>query len=131
MKKAVKRSENYSQVCVWPGCLLNENGKPNKENIKSFEDFMMENLQVRIKFLEVIITGPDIENGIPVSDTGGRHDVFFAIHKDDVGKFAIPRFQFGIRWIEDVLGNGNYRSPIYPDYVFDYVTWNKENIKFP
>ena len=28
------------------------------------------------------------------------------IADDDIGKFAVPRLQMGIRWWEDVLGNG-------------------------
>ncbi len=71
-------------------------------------------------------TGPDRdENGIAVPETGGRHDVFFAVHNDDVMRFAIPRLQMGIRWIEDVLENEARETEhsIYPERVKEYRTW--------
>jgi len=116
----VQRKENYHQVCVVHGLVVEDS------EIKEFEEKIEEVLHARIQFLETIVTGPDLENEKPVKDTGGRHDVFFAVHKDDVVKFAVPRMKFGIRWIEDVLAEWNYSSPIYPKRVFDYCTWNKE-----
>jgi len=117
----VARKEGYSQVCVWPGTIV------GKGEEKKMEEFFKDELNVRVQFLEVIETGPDQdEAGNPVEDTGGRQDVFLAVHEEDVQSFAIPRLQFGIRWIEDVLANGNYRDKIYPARVFDYKTWNAD-----
>jgi hypothetical protein len=114
----IKKKENYNQVCVWPGVLV----KDDKEN--DFEQFIFDNFnETRIQFLETIITLPDKKDGNDVEGTGGRHDVFFAVHKDDIGKFTVPRLIAGIRWIEDVLSRGNYQSPIYPKRVFEYKTW--------
>lgn len=31
----------------------------------------------------------------------------FYVHDDDIGRFAVKRLLYGIRWWEDVLGNGN------------------------
>lgn len=120
-KENVKLEDNYSQVCIWPACYTD--GK-----VQEFIDLMKKEFDIRIQYLEEITTGPDIENGKPVPETGGRIDLFFAVHNDDVGKFSIPRFTVGIRWIEDVLAKGNYRSPIYPKRVFDYCCWNHENL---
>ena len=123
--------EQYKQVCVWPGCVVKEPDNID-ESVKVFEKTMKEQFDVRVKYLEEIDTLPDTkEDGSIVEDTGERTDLFFSVHEEDVGKFAIPRLKFGIRWIEDVLANGNYRSNIYPDHVFKYVTWNNENITFP
>ena len=58
---------------------------------------------VRIKFKCEVETLPDIENGKAVPDTGGRNDLFFYVHEDDIPKFALPRLQMGIRWWEDVI----------------------------
>ena len=116
-EKNIERKENYSQVCVWPGTLLNEN------EIPEFEKWILDQFGTRVQFLETIVTKPDKENGKAVEGTGGRHDVFFAVHKDDINKFAVPRLSVGIRWIEDVLDKNNYRCKIYPQRVNEYKNW--------
>ena len=119
MSENVKTEAPFTQVVVWPGTLV------APEQIAEFEAFMLTELKARVKYLETIFTGPDIENGCPVEGTGGRADVFFAIHAEDIGKFAIPRFQYEMRWIEDVLGNELMKGEvsIYPARVRDYRTW--------
>ena len=114
--------EGFSQVCVWRGCLV------GKEKIEEFTKFMLDEFKTRIQYLEEIETNPDTEpeGKRPVEGTGGRNDLFFAVHKEDVGKFSIPRLVVGIRWIEDVLAKGNYRSKIYPPRIFKYCRWNEK-----
>jgi hypothetical protein len=76
--------------------------------------------------METITTGPDRdENGNASFETGGRVDTIFAVHDDDVMKFAVPRLAMGIRWIEDVLDNEARETEhsIYPDRVKEYRTW--------
>ena len=115
--------KEFEQVCVWPGTVV------GKEKIEDFERFIEDIFKTRIQYLEEISTFPDTDStGKVDSETGGRNDVFFAIHNEDVGKFAVPRLQYGIRWIEDVLAEGNYTSKIYPTRVFDYCCWNKEHL---
>jgi hypothetical protein len=95
--------ENYNQLCVWEGTLVGE------DLINDFEKFFNEEMGVRVKFSEEVKTLPTpYEEG-----TGGRNDVFFYIHDEDVMKFAVPRMTMGIRWWEDVLGNGN--GVLYPE----------------
>jgi hypothetical protein len=113
----VERKKGFEQVCVWPGTLIKEN------EIKDFEEWILNEFKTRAQYLETIETEPDIKNGKITEGTGGRHDVFFAIHKEDVGKFSIPRLSVGIRWVEDVLAKGNYKNKIYPKRVFKYKTW--------
>lgn len=122
MQGNVQRRENYNQVCVWAATIVVDEQTCSKD----FEDFILKESGVRVQYLEEIKTKPDTINGKPDPETGGRNDVFFAVHNDDVGKFAIPRLKIGIRWIEDVLAECNYRSPIYPKRVFEYCIWNKE-----
>ena len=113
------RSEDYNQVCVWPGTILPET------HIEKFVKHFEEN-GFRIQHLETLRTGPDLDStGKPIDGTGGRSDVLFAIHNDDVMKFAIPRMQMGIRWIEDVLDNEARANDysIYPARVQEYRTW--------
>ena len=58
---------------------------------------------VTVKFETQVKTLPDTPK---CTKTGDRNDIFFYIADDDIGKFAVPRLQMGIRWWEDVLGNG-------------------------
>jgi len=112
----------YKQVCVWASTLV-EKGKE-----KEFEDFMKNEYKIRVRFLEVIETFPDRDNkGNNVEGTGGRSDVFFYIHSDDIKKFAIPRLRMEppVRWVEDVLDNmKDPKNPeIYPERVTEYRSW--------
>lgn len=121
----VIRKEHYDQVCVWPGTLVTDPSSdvPLTEQIKVFEECMAKD-GMRVQYLEEIKTRPDQypdKNEVP--GTGGRNDLFFAMHKDDVGPNAVKRLAMGIRWIEDVLAPINYHSPIYPQRVFDYRSW--------
>lgn len=115
----VKTQEPYTQVCVWPGVIV------GTDKILDFQAFMFTEFGVHVKYLEEIKTAPDMENGFPVEGTGGRNDLFFAVNTPDLGKFAIPRLQAGIRWIEDVLANELHRDngSIYPERVKGYRTW--------
>lgn len=120
----VQRLENYGQVCVWPACLVVQDENTRDQEITEFIEIMKEKMNVHVQYLEEIKTLPDLdENEKPIPNTGGRNDLFFAVHKDDIMHFSIPRLQIGIRWIEDVLAKGNYRSPIYPERVFEYCSW--------
>lgn len=115
MNTNIKIKEGFQQVCVWPGVLVREGEE------KDVTDFFLKEMSTRIQFLETIVTEPDMEDGYPVEGTGGRHDILFAVHNDDVANFAVPRLKMGIRWIEDVYGNGH--GDIYPDRVSEYRCW--------
>jgi hypothetical protein len=55
-------------------------------------------------------TNPEL--GETLEQSGGRNDLFFFVHDEDVAKFAIPRLQMGIRWWEDVVSY-NHGSYLY------------------
>ena len=88
--------KEFNQLCVWPGTVVGNSKKVQKDFIKFFKDEM----GVTVKYETEVKTLAD-ETG-----PGGRNDLFFYIADDDIGKFAIPRLSMGIRWWEDVLGNG-------------------------
>lgn len=111
----VTLKEGFVQVCVWPGTLV------GKDNVADFEQFVLDELGTRVQYLEEVTTAPDMRNGFPVEGTGGRNDVLFAVHNEDVMKFAVPRFQFGMRWLEDMYGNGH--GALYPERVAEYQCW--------
>ncbi len=98
--------ENYNQICVWQGCSLGDT------TIEEFESSMVEMFNVRVTFLEEIETVPT-EDG-----PGGRLDILFKIHKDDIDHFAIPRLTVGIKWWGNVLDNSGeeYCSEITDKY---------------
>ena len=89
---------NFNQLCVWPGTVLGESTP------KDLEDFFKDEMGVRVKYHTEVETLPDVDdNGNILTGTGGRNDLFFFIHDDDIGKFSVPRLQMGIRWWEDVI----------------------------
>jgi hypothetical protein len=115
----MENNNNYTQLCVWQGVLLD--GFTTQE----FENWMLENFGTRIKYETEIKTLPDLDkHGNAIPDTGGRNDVFFYAHAEDIGKFAVPRLQAGIRWWEDVVGY-NDNSHLYPKEILDkyQLTW--------
>jgi hypothetical protein len=120
----------YEQVCIWPGTLV-VNDTPSKETpeqlanmtpeerINEFKTFMKDQFGVRIEYLEEVRTNPDLDDsGKPISETGDRNDLFFVIHKDDIGKFAVPRLQAGIRWYEDVVSYNGHAN-LYPKEILE------------
>ncbi len=119
---AVTLKPDFEQVCIWPACIV------SADKIAEFEAFFVSDFNgVRIQYLEEILTNPDRDSdGDPVMNTGGRNDVFFAVHKDDIAKFAVPRLQMGIRWVEDALASHNHSAHLYPSYVREYLTWDAD-----
>ena len=97
----------FNQLCVWPGTVMDESTP------QDLVDFFQENFNTRIQFEQEVITNPDLDgSGYPIEGTGGRHDLFFYVHDDDVAVFAIPRLTMGIRWWEDVVSY-NDNSHLY------------------
>lgn len=116
MDENVKLQEGFSQVCVWRDVVL------GGDTVENFVAWFMATFNTRIQFLEEIKTNPDVDElGKPIPGTGGRNDIFFAVHNDDIGKFAVPRLSYGISWIEDLYLNGY--AYLYPERVANYRTW--------
>ena len=108
--------ESFHQVCVWPGTNV------ETSEIADFERFFLNEFKTRIHFLETVVTGPSINGDIPIPGSGGRHDVFFAIHDDDVMHFATTRLALGIRWVDDAMQDS---ASIWPDHIREYTNSNK------
>ena len=104
----------FNQLCVLQGCLMLEGGA------KELESFFKDEMGVKVKFETEVKTLPDKPG---CTETGGRNDIFFYIEDNDISKFAIPRLNMGIRWYEDVLGNGG--GKLYPTEVLEKYekTW--------
>ena len=106
-----KTTENpFTQLCVWP------NNNLGDSTPEQFEEIMLKELGWRVKFADIVTTLPDMDEvGNEVPETGGREDLFFYLHTDDIEKAAVYRLGMGIRWWEDVVGNGNH--VIYPKEI--------------
>lgn len=119
--------EYFTQVVVWPGTIV------GLDQIQEFVEFMQEELGVRVKYISELKTKADwFSTYEDTKGSGGRNDVLFYIHSDDIEKFAIPRFQYGMQWLEDVLNNELRLNrelgipedySIYPRHIFEYCTW--------
>ena len=104
----------FNQLCVLQGTIMPEGGA------KELEAFFKNEMGVTVKFETEVKTLPDAPE---CTETGGRNDVFFYVADDDIGKFAVPRLSMGIRWYEDVLGNGG--DKLYPTKILEKYekTW--------
>lgn len=106
-------NNQFNQLCVWPGTMMGDS------TAKDFENFFAEQ-GFRVMFCEEVVTNGSAER----NEEGGRHDVLFYIHDEDIRKFALPRLSMGIRWWEDVVyyndGAYLYSEEILKKYP---VTW--------
>ena len=107
--KNIELKEGFNLVVVWPGTTVPEGEE------KEFEAFIEDTFGVEAQYLE------QIETKRNSTSSGGRVDLFFAV-KGNIGKFAVQRLAYGMRWLEDVLSDVNYNieDPFYPSRVFDY-----------
>jgi hypothetical protein len=131
MKKLIiMNTENkFTQLCVWPGVVLEKENGPGQRILMEPEEFEEEVTKmfggVRIKYKCEQKTLPDLnEDGTPDPETGGRNDVFFYVHTDDIESFAVPRLKAGIRWWEDVVGY-NDNTHLYTEEFLEEnpLTW--------
>ena len=90
-------------LTLWPGTLVRKSDLKGPEGIHAF---------FKITPVGCVETLPDSIDGEEVSGTGGRVDFFFFVNITDVPKFALKRFEFGMRWWEDVYFNEG--EDIYP-----------------
>ncbi len=101
----------FSQLCVWPGTVL----KNDTKSIEEFVQYISTEFDTRVRYETQTKTLPDIHDDKIVEGTGGRNDILFYVHKDDVMKFSLPRFKIGVRWWEDIFFNNNQH--IYEDDI--------------
>jgi hypothetical protein len=113
------KKEDFTQLCVWQGVVL------DGFTIDEFRQWMLDNFNARIKFEREVQTLPDLdEYGNPIPETGGRNDVFFYVHSDDIQHFAVPRLKAGIRWWEDVVGYNDNKHLYSEEVLNNYpLTW--------
>jgi len=97
----------YEQLVVAEGYAYEEKDK------KEFFDLFKKHHFHKPKIVGVVITLPSKDkNGKNIPETGGRKDFFFYINNKDIERFSIWRFNYGMRWWEDIFYNN--QQDIYP-----------------
>lgn len=101
-----QRDKNYKQVCV----IHNMNLPSTRYETFNKTLASVFNLTKDIRIIGVIETLPG------AGGPGGRSDLFFIVHEDDIEKLCNnQRISYGIRWWEDVLFNlSPQEQEIYP-----------------
>lgn len=109
----------FTQLCVWPGTVLGDSTP------QDLEQFFLDEMKTRVKYKCEVVTNPDIdESGNAIPETGGRNDLFFYVHSDDINHFAVPRLKMGIRWWEDVVGYNDNRHLYSEEFLnANPLTW--------
>jgi hypothetical protein len=107
----------YTQLCVWPGTVLGDTTP------EEFEAAMAEMFGgVRVQYHTEVLTLPDLDrDGLPDPATGGRNDLFFYVHSEDIPAFAIPRLKAGIRWWEDMVVYNDHRHLYSPEFLEQHL----------
>jgi len=110
-------TEAYTQMCVWPSTIVGQDDVDNGKLQDFFKDtFGLEN---PIEVVGCVTTLPDKEHRhMEDPPTGGRIDFVFFVHGADIGRFAVPRLEYGIRWWEDVCLNNAHE--VYPSEFLAY-----------
>ena len=97
-------------LTLWLGTLVRE---ADLYGPKSIHIFFKKIFDIAVTPVGCVTTLPDKDDdGVNVEGTGGRHDFFFFVKAADVPKFAVKRFEFGMRWWSDVYFNNH--EDIYP-----------------
>ena len=104
--------ECEGQLVLWPSCIVEED---DEERVY---EFFEHNFGIKPTIVGCVLTLPDPEHrDMEEPPTGGRCDFFFYINHSDTPKFAIKRFQYSMRWWEDVFYNE--QEDIYPQEFRD------------
>ena len=118
LSENVLLKEGFSQVLMM-------HGVDAPPSAKEFEELVGKALNgAKIQYLEQVFTRPSYdEDGWKIEGTGGRSDLLFAVHNDDMGAgFSLLRLQFGMHWIEDVI-RYNDNAHLYPARLDGYCRW--------
>mgnify|MGYP000208071662 CR=1 FL=1 len=100
-------SNDEGIICVWPSFYYGD--QTREQMLEWFKDTFGFDITI-IGIVETLPNPEDRDSAEPA--TGGRPDFFFRVPNEEIGKFAIARFQFGIRWWEDIFFNKG--QDIYP-----------------
>tara|TARA_R110000824_G_scaffold205614_1_gene390530 strand:- start:165 stop:506 length:342 start_codon:yes stop_codon:yes gene_type:complete len=103
--------KNYYQLCV----------------VRAVTDKLSELAKILPKMFDCRFKMAEAYETLPGNDgEGGRRDVLFYVHGDDIGKFAVPRLEYGISWWEDAVAN---EKEIIPNEILTKypMEWGEED----
>lgn len=108
------KMKKYSQVCV----IYTDESIPIAEStIKEWKHFLKrtgKELRVRFKFI-----------GFFESNNSESIDLFFYVHSDDIDILSEKKFDYHIRWFEDVVLN--YDDCYTMEVIEKYYHWPLDN----
>ena len=85
-------SDEESIICVW------QQFHPYNKTKEDILEWFKDNFGFDITIIGIVETLPDPEDRhLEKPPTGGRPDFFFRVPNEEIGRFAIARFQFGIK----------------------------------
>jgi len=115
----IVRQPNFNKVAVL-NAVIDKKGDESADIIAFFVDYC-DNL--RIQFLESIKTKQEKNRqNVVVASSGNRNDVFFAIHDDDLAKFASFAVLHKAVLIETVITTMKSKGQdLYPTRVEKYI----------
>lgn len=112
---------DFKQPVVWPATTMGT-GTPAE-----FAEFIQDEFGCRAQYVGQFVTKPG-DGG-----EGGREDLVFFVHSEDLNKFAVARLSWGMRWIEDVIDNetrrindGEQAATIYTPEFHALYSWTKD-----
>ena len=81
--------------------------------------------EAKFELVKYSLQGRITEYLVKLYDADGHVELYHITdyYNKDIGKFAVKRLSMGIRWWEDVLGNGN--GKLYPSEILEKYpkTW--------
>ena len=105
------RTEDYDQLLIWPATTF---------DMKKDQKFLQKAMRDRFGIKHELVIVGTVETLPGEGGRGGRSDLFWLVHKDDVARFSnIKRLRMGIRWWEDIFynnGEGIYPAKFRMDY---------------
>jgi hypothetical protein len=94
-----------TSLLVWPSAYLRDDNERKQFQTKEFKEFFPNTKH------EPVVIG-NVRTLPGQGGPGGRRDLFFWVHGEDLPHFVMARFKYGIRWWQDVYFNGG--QDIYP-----------------
>lgn len=101
----------FNQLCVWEGTLM------GGSSVEDFEKHAGKILRSRLQFVGEVKTLPLKKDGEPIFGTGGRNDLFFKVHDEDIPRLTVEMLRYGVRWWKDVVKEG--QKYLYPKEFLD------------
>ena len=113
----LEKEKGYEVLAVWPSMVAQTD---DADAIQEY--FSNMGCKNPVKIIGCVQTLPDYgDRHLDEPLTGGRVDLCFYFHNEDIYRVAVRRLTVGIRWWEDVVGNDVKHAQ---DEGVDYETYS-------